>query len=92
MNPLDQLAPLIDPEPISWWPPAPGWWLFGLRLAAACAAMVAVVWWLNVPAQDWFQWGWQQRALQLGLLVCAGLAAFAGGLLLTGLRPRHLRH
>ena len=42
--------------------PAPGWWLFGLRLAAACAAMVAVVWWLNVPAQEWFQWGWQQRA------------------------------
>lgn len=72
--------------------PAPGWWLFGLRLAAACAAMVAVVWWLNVPAQEWFQWGWQRRALQLGLLVCAGLAAFAGGLLLTGLRPRHLRH
>ena len=72
--------------------PAPGWWLFGLRLAAACAAMVAVVWWLNVPAQEWFQWGWQQRALQLGLLVCAGLAAFVAGLLLMGLRPRHLRH
>lgn len=54
--------------------------------------MVAVVWWLNVPAQEWFQWGWQQRALQLGLLVCAGLAAFVAGLLLMGLRPRHLRH
>jgi putative peptidoglycan lipid II flippase len=72
--------------------PAPGWWPFWLRLAAACAAMVAVVWWLNVPAQEWFAWGWQQRALRLGILVGAGLAAFAGGLLLTGLRPRHLRH
>ena len=72
--------------------PAPGWWSFGLRLAAACAAMVAVVWWLNVPAQEWFSWDWQERALRLGILVCAGLAAFAGGLLLTGLRPRHLRH
>lgn len=72
--------------------PAPGWWLFALRLAGACAAMVAVVWWLNVPSQEWFDWGWQQRAWRLTLLVCGGLAAFAGGLLLLGMRPRHLRH
>src|SRR5690606_31239871 len=25
MNPLDQLAPLIAPAPVSWRPPAPGW-------------------------------------------------------------------
>ena len=30
MNPLDQLEPLIAPAPISWWPPAPGWWLLAL--------------------------------------------------------------
>jgi putative peptidoglycan lipid II flippase len=30
--------------------------------------------------------------LQLGLLVAAGLGAFAAGLVLLGLRPRHLRH
>jgi len=72
--------------------PAPGWWLFALRVAGGCAAMVAVVWWLNVPSQEWFVWGWQQRAWRLTLLVCGGLAAFAGGLLLLGLRPRHLRH
>ncbi|WP_347506179.1 DUF4381 domain-containing protein [Pseudomonas anguilliseptica] len=32
MNPLDQLEPLIAPAPISWWPPAPGWWLLALLL------------------------------------------------------------
>ncbi|MHA6640802.1 DUF4381 domain-containing protein [Stutzerimonas frequens] len=35
MNPLDQLEPLITPEPIAWWPPAPGWWLLGLLLLAS---------------------------------------------------------
>ncbi len=24
---LQQLAPLREPAPIGWWPPAPGWWL-----------------------------------------------------------------
>ena len=72
--------------------PGPGWVVFALRLAGACAAMVAVAWWLNVPTVDWFAWGWQQRALRLAILVGGGLAAFAGGLLVLGLRPRHLRH
>jgi hypothetical protein len=32
VNPLDQLEPLIAPAPISWWPPAPGWWLLAALL------------------------------------------------------------
>jgi putative peptidoglycan lipid II flippase len=72
--------------------PAPGWGLYGLRLLGACAAMVALVWWLNVAPVEWFVWGWQQRVLWLSLLVGGGLLAFVGALLALGLRMRHLRH
>ena len=39
MNP-DPLAQLRDyhlPEPVAWWPPAPGWWLLALLVLAGCA-------------------------------------------------------
>lgn len=41
MNGTDPLAQLRDihlPEPVSWWPPAPGWWVIGL------AALLALAW------------------------------------------------
>lgn len=45
---LDPLAGLRDwhlPEPVSWWPPAPGWWLLaGLVLAVSAALRW---WWLR---------------------------------------------
>jgi len=46
MNPSIDVSnlPLRDihlPEPVSWWPPAPGWWL----LAAALVAALGVVLW-----------------------------------------------
>ena len=27
MSLMDQLQPLIAPEPVAFWPPAPGWWM-----------------------------------------------------------------
>ncbi|MBB3102818.1 murein biosynthesis integral membrane protein MurJ [Azomonas macrocytogenes] len=72
--------------------PRPGWGAFSIRLAGGCVAMIAVIFWLNAPAAEWFAWNWQQRVWQLTLLVSVGIGAFVAGLLLLGLRPHHLRH
>ena len=72
--------------------PGPGWGAFALRLLGGCAAMVALVWWLNAPSAEWFAWGWQQRVLQLSLLVGGGIVAYAVAMVGLGLRLRHLRH
>ena len=71
--------------------PAPGWMLFMLRLLAACAAMIALVLWLNEPSSQWFAWGWQQRVWKVTVLVCAGIGVFAGTLFASGMRMHHLR-
>src|SRR5690554_1585749 len=71
--------------------PAAGWTVFLLRLALACALMVTVVLWLNAPVQEWLDWGWQHRVLEVSILVVAGMLAFVAGLLLTGLRMRDIR-
>ncbi|WP_150303153.1 murein biosynthesis integral membrane protein MurJ [Pseudomonas saliphila] len=69
----------------------PGWTGFGIRLVLACIAMSGVVLWLVPDVEQWFAWEWQQKTLEMAILVTAGIAAFIVALLLTGMRPRHLR-
>ncbi len=59
---LANLKPLIAPAPVSWWPPAPGWWVLGILLLIALAGLT--VW-------GWKRWRhfrgtrYQREALQL---------------------------
>ncbi len=36
-DPLEQLHAYHLPDPVSWWPPAPGWWLLALLVVAGSA-------------------------------------------------------
>jgi len=51
MTPLEQLQPLIEPAPISAWPPAPGWWalLALIPMLAWAAVRVYRRWARRVP-------------------------------------------
>ena len=53
---LSQLRDIHLPEPISWWPPAPGWWLLA-------ALIVAIVLGLYVMYRRHRRNGWRRSAL-----------------------------
>lgn len=47
MNPQDivpLLQPLREPPAVSWWPPAPGWWLLGALLLAVAITSGIALW------------------------------------------------
>jgi hypothetical protein len=61
MDPM--LIPLRDIhglDPVSWWPPAPGWWL----LVALLVGLGALLWWLrrHWPRQWWWGSNWRVAA------------------------------
>lgn len=74
--------------------PRAGWVLYFLRLLLAGLTMGAVLWWLagQGDAEVWYAWTVIERAEHMAILLVAGVATYFGMLLLTGLRPKHLRH
>ena len=54
---LDQLHPLLQPEPPSWVPQTTGWWMLGAAVAAV------VVWALWRAARRWHARRYRRMAL-----------------------------
>lgn len=69
----------------------PGWGGYLLRLALACAAMVAVLLALQGALPAFTGMDKWQRAGWLAVLVCGGGATYVAALLALGFRPRDLR-
>ncbi|MFA5700426.1 MAG: DUF4381 domain-containing protein [Desulfuromonas sp.] len=64
VDPLAQLRDIHLPDAVSWWPPAPGWWL-----VAGVAGLVLVVlgWWLQKRRRSQQLLQWQRRGQRLAL-------------------------
>jgi len=69
--------------------PANGWKLFFMRVMLASLAMLASLYYL-VDAQWWMLWSSGERVINLLKWIMIGVAVYAGVLVLTGLRLRHL--
>ncbi|MCB1757144.1 MAG: DUF4381 domain-containing protein [Gammaproteobacteria bacterium] len=50
-DPLAELRDLAMPEAVSWWPPAPGWWLLLLILVLSVWGIWR--WWKRARADSW---------------------------------------
>ncbi|WP_426414849.1 murein biosynthesis integral membrane protein MurJ [Aestuariirhabdus sp. LZHN29] len=70
----------------------PGWRGYGLRLGLSNLVMAAVLVVMVADVDAWLAWDWWRRCYEMALLVGAGLATYAGALLLSGIRPRQFRH
>ena len=60
-DPLSQLRDIHTPDPVSWWPLAPGWWIL---IVLIIAAIVALVVWLNKRSRTTSQSQWINEQLQ----------------------------
>jgi len=54
-DPLANLHDLALPPPISWWPPAPGWWILAVLLLITLVVVLRWAW-------RWYQYSAPKRA------------------------------
>ncbi len=84
-NWLAQLAADRAPEAVSWWPPAPGWWV-SVLLAIALGAGLSTAWkWWRAPHRRY-----RRAALrELGLIGSSGAAGTAAARAIENLLRRY---
>ena len=71
--------------------PLPGWGAFGARMLVANVALVAMLLWLQGIWHQWYEWDVLARVWHLAVICLSGLGCYVLVLVLTGLRPAHLR-
>ena len=71
--------------------PEPGWRKLAIQIVAGSLLMILAVLAVRHLVGDWNALRWLHRLFWLMAAVAAGAAAYGAGLLLAGLRPRHLR-
>jgi putative peptidoglycan lipid II flippase len=71
--------------------PQAGWGVFMLKLLAALIVLGSVLWFASAGDTAWLAMSGGQRALQLSLVVTAGLLSYFATLWLLGIRPRDFR-
>ena len=52
-DPLSQLRDIHLPEPVSWWPPAPGWWILAIIILAIL--FFSIRWFIKYRAQNCYR-------------------------------------
>ena len=69
----------------------PGWGGFSLRLVIANIILGLVLWWWAGDLQQWFNWNWQHRIIQLFFMILTGLLVYGASLWLSGMRIKDLQ-
>ncbi|MGH1463061.1 MAG: murein biosynthesis integral membrane protein MurJ [Neptuniibacter sp.] len=69
-----------------------GWAVHILRMVWANGVMAAVIYWALESTEQWLQMGLWDRVMEMTMLVFSGVISYALVLILSGLRPKHLKH
>lgn len=69
--------------------PGSGWWVFLVRVSLANVGMGCLLMYVAYH-EPWASGSTAWRALHLGIWIPAGILLYLTGLILTGMRPRHL--